>query len=124
MPQTEAVPQGTDGGTTGGEAALARLFGLSDAEGRLAEEVCTEVLAERGIAAGRFFDALRGGARFDAALGLTPEICEAIYARAHRWFAVGRPERAEPLFRALCVADGQVADYRWASASACAWRTG
>ena len=84
-------------------AVRGRLRGLSAAKGRGGRPVL------RGVALGR---------GLGAALGISPEILELIYARAHRWFSVGKPDRAEPLFRALCIADGRVADY-WVGLGVC-----
>lgn len=95
-----------------------RLFGLSPEDGPLLEEVCRAFLKQKGVEAGRFFEELREGRSLGAALGISPEILELIYARAHRWFSVGKPDRAEPLFRALCIADGRVADY-WVGLGVC-----
>lgn len=95
-----------------------RLFGLEPDDARLLAEHCAPILAQAGIDPGRFFERLDGGGTMGEALGLPPEAGELIYARAHRWFAVDRPDRAEPLFRALCIADGRQADH-WAGLGIC-----
>lgn len=95
-----------------------RLLGLEPDEARLLADHCAPILAQAGIDPGRFFARLDGGGTVGEALGLPPEAVELIYARAHRWFAVDRPERAEPLFRALCIADGRQADH-WAGLGIC-----
>lgn len=95
-----------------------RLFGLAPDEARLLADHCAPILAQAGIDPGPFFDRLDREGTLGEALGLPPEAGELIYARAHRWFAVDRPERAEPLFRALCIADGRQADH-WAGLGIC-----
>jgi tetratricopeptide (TPR) repeat protein len=94
------------------------LFGLAGTDAELLEQVCGEALGAAGLDAGRFFGRLRQGQSLGAALGLPPDVTEFIYARAHRWFVAGRPDRAEPLFRALCAADGGTADY-WIGLGIC-----
>ncbi len=103
---------------SGSESGLNGLFDLSPEDGPLLEEVCRAFLRQKGVEAGRFFEALRSGQGLGAALGISPEILELVYARAHRWFSVGKPDRAEPLFRALCIADGRIADY-WVGLGVC-----
>jgi hypothetical protein len=103
---------------TNGAGRLGALFGLSAADADLLQQASSEVLEEAGIDASRFFARLRQGDSIGAALGLPPALVELIYARAHRWFLVDRPDRAEPLFRALCSADGTVADY-WIGLGLC-----
>lgn len=51
-------------------------------------------------------------------LGLPRNSSEVLYARATQWFAVGRPDRAEPLFRILCLLEGSVADH-WIGHGVC-----
>lgn len=51
-------------------------------------------------------------------LGLPRGSSEVLYARATQWFAVGRPDRAEPLFRMLCLLEGSVADH-WVGHGVC-----
>lgn len=97
---------------------VGKLFDLSPKEAELFEEFCNESLSEVGVDGRQFFARLRGGETFAAALGLPDEIIELIYTRAHRWFSIGRFERAEPMFRALCFADGRIADY-WVGLGVC-----
>lgn len=94
------------------------LLGLAGTDADLLEQICGDALGAAGVDAGRFFDRLKQGRSLGAALGLPPDITELIYARAHRWFVAGRPDRAEPLFRALCAADGRTADY-WIGLGIC-----
>ena len=94
------------------------VFGVSPDDGPLLEDVCNAFLKQKGVEAKGFFERLHAGESLGAALGLSSEILELIYARAHRWFSVGKPDRAEPLFRALCIAEGRVADY-WVGLGVC-----
>lgn len=107
-----------EAGNSEGSGALATLFGLSVDEAALAEAFCREALADQGINGGALFKRLGRGEGLAGALGLTPAILDALYARAHRWFAVGHPEKAEPLFRVLCVVDPALADY-WTGHGIC-----
>ena len=94
------------------------LFGLTGTDADLLEQTCGEALGAAGVDASRLFDRLRQGQSLGVALGLPRDVTELIYARAHRWFVAGRPDRAEPLFRALCAADGGTADY-WVGLGVC-----
>lgn len=100
------------------ELPVGIFFDLSPSDATLFEEICQDLLLQAGVDGGAFFEQLRHGRSFGEALGITPEITQVIYARAHRWFSVGRADRAEPLFRALCIADGKVADY-WVGLGIC-----
>lgn len=84
----------------------------------LIEEAFCVVLAEQGVDGRHFFRNLASGIALGPALGVTPAIEEQLYERAHRWFAVGRTERAEPLFRALCTAQPGDANY-WVGLGVC-----
>ena len=110
---------GMDGSSVGTGNAIGTLFDLPPHEANLLEAFCKRALAEAGIDGGAFLRRLKDGQGFGSALGLSEDVIELIYARAHRWFAIGRYERAEPLFRALCVADGRVADF-WVGLGVCA----
>jgi tetratricopeptide (TPR) repeat protein len=100
------------------DARIETLLGLTGADAALLEQICGDVLGAAGVDGGRFFGRLRQGQSLGVALGLSRDVTELIYARAHRWFVAGRPERAEPLFRALCAADGSTADY-WIGLGIC-----
>jgi hypothetical protein len=102
----------------GSESPVGTLFDLPAADAALLEETCRDLLRQAGVDGERFFEGLRQGRTFGAALGMTPEISELIYARAHRWFSIGRPDRAEPLFRALCIAQARDADC-WVGLGVC-----
>lgn len=100
------------------ENQIGTLFDLPAEDAALLEEICQDLLKQAGIDGARFLEGLRQELSFGQALGMTPEISELIYARAHRWFSIGRPDRAEPLFRALCIAEAHVADY-WVGLGIC-----
>lgn len=101
-----------------GDAALARMFDLDPQDAGLLETYCREMLGEVGVDGAAFFRELREGKTVGEALGLPRAALELIYARAHRWFSIGRPDRAEPLFRALCASETGVADY-WVGLGVC-----
>lgn len=101
-----------------GSSAIADLFGLSSDEAALVEDLCLDALSDQGLDGERLLHGLRSTGSLGGALGLAPDVLEAIYARAHRWFAVGHPEKAEPLFRTLCVAEAGCADY-WVGLGLC-----
>jgi len=94
------------------------MFDLSRADAELLEEFCRRLLRQAGIDGEQFLRRLQAGESMGAALGLPPGITELLYSRACRWFGIGRADRAEPLFRALCIADGQVGDY-WVGLGIC-----
>jgi Flp pilus assembly protein TadD len=98
--------------------ALAAMFGLAPDESEALGRLLHEVAAAKGLDARRLVTELDGGRSIGAALGLPAELGDVLYARAHRWFEAGRPERAEPLFRALCTLDGSVADH-WVAHGIC-----
>jgi len=77
-----------------------------------------EASADLGLDGAHIYAALRAGRSLGVALGLPEGVTEALYGRAHTWFAAGRHDRAEPLFRALCALDGACADY-WVGHGVC-----
>ncbi|MGV8938747.1 MAG: hypothetical protein ACOH2J_16635 [Allorhizobium sp.] len=97
---------------------LAVLFGLEPHETGLLVDMIETSFASRGLDAHRLVEGLRSGKSIGSALGVPPGLADTLYERAHRWFSAGRPERAEPLFRALCTLDGTVADY-WIGHGVC-----
>lgn len=102
----------------GDTAGIGMRFGLDRDDAALMVGLCSGLLQEAGIDGDRFLARLEQGDDLGAALGLPAELLEFLYARAHRWFTVDRIDRAEPLFRALCVLDGEVADY-WIGLGIC-----
>ncbi|MGQ3211766.1 MAG: hypothetical protein ACT6U0_11515 [Shinella sp.] len=114
MNSTEAKDERARGDTAG----IGTHFGLDREDATLMVSLCSGLLQEAGIDGDRFLARLEQGDDLGAALGLPAELTEFLYARAHRWFTVDRIDRAEPLFRALCVLDGEVADY-WIGLGIC-----
>ncbi|KQT54071.1 hypothetical protein ASG43_00040 [Aureimonas sp. Leaf454] len=108
---------------TGGEEAPGGFLGLSGEESRLVEDLCSDLLKTSGVDGTSFFARLRAGHDIDTALGLPSHLREFMYARAHRWFSVGRVDKAEQLFRALCAADPRDADY-WVGFGICLRKRG
>ncbi|MBC8130159.1 MAG: hypothetical protein H7Y08_07530 [Rhizobiaceae bacterium] len=105
-------------GSHAADAATGGFLGLSALDAALVEELCGETLKASGIDGTLFFARLREGRDMDAALGFPPQLREFVYASAHRWFGVGRADKAEGLFRSLCVADPADADY-WVGLGVC-----
>ncbi len=83
-----------------------------DEEGvKLVGDIFEIVSRGMGIDGRRIFDKVAAGAPFSEALSITPEALELLYARAHQCFAAGRVDKAEQLFRSLCVLDGDRVDF-------------
>ncbi|KAB0676864.1 hypothetical protein [Aureimonas leprariae] len=114
------MPDAASTGTAAspGGSVLGSLFGLDADEAAVLADLVREGASAGGLDGARLAAALDEGRPLGAALGLPPALSEILYARAHRWFEAGRPERAEPLFRALCTLDGTVADY-WIGLGIC-----
>lgn len=93
-----------------GSSPLGTALGLDAAELELLGELFAEAAGALGIEGRPVFRRLAAGAPLKEALGLPAGTEQVLYARAHRWFAAGRPDRAEPLFHALCLLDGSDAD--------------
>lgn len=100
------------------ESHLARTLGLDSGEAAVLGKLFGAATAALGIEGGPIFERLSKGETLGRALALPAGTDEVLYARAHRWFAAGRPERAEPLFQALCLLDGTSADY-WIGYGVC-----
>lgn len=119
MSATDAVEiTNEDEAGEAGPAGIGAIFDLSPGDADLLEDFCRRLLRDVGIDGRQFFQRLQAGESMGAALGLPAGITELLYSRAYRWFGVGRADRAEPLFRALCVAEGSVADY-WVGLGIC-----
>ncbi|MBE7248994.1 MAG: hypothetical protein INR63_28965 [Actinomycetospora chiangmaiensis] len=93
-------------------------FGLNPAEGELLNQLLSEVAAPLGLDGARIYVALREGRTLGEALGLPADLTDVLYLRAHTWFSAGRPDRAGPVFRALCALDGRCADH-WVGHGVC-----
>jgi tetratricopeptide (TPR) repeat protein len=84
----------------------------------LLEELFAEAAASKGVEGRKVFAALKQGVPFGKALAVKPESIEFLYFRARKWFLLGRDEKAEPIFRALCVLEPETADF-WIGLGAC-----
>ncbi|MGV6872701.1 hypothetical protein ACUSIJ_08415 [Pseudochelatococcus sp. B33] len=82
-----------------------------------------ELTASLGIDGGPIFARLIVGQSIGEALAVPDGVVERIYARAHRWFALGKIDRAAPLFRALCLLRDEDADF-WMGYGVCMRLTG
>lgn len=91
--------------------ALARTFGFNANEAELFGRLLVDGLGRSGIAAEPIVDRLMEGASIGQALGVPKGVAELLYARAHLWFAAGRHDRAEAIFRILCAIDPSSTDY-------------
>lgn len=94
----------------GDETALGRALGFAPEEVDLLGEIFVEVLGKSGIEAGPIFEKLKRGASLGEAIAVPAGVPRLLYARAHQWFAGGRPDRAESLFRTLCLIEGSKPD--------------
>jgi tetratricopeptide (TPR) repeat protein len=97
---------------------LARSLEIDDAELGLLEDYFIEAAAAKGASGRKIFARLRRGAAFGQALEIPKAAVEILYSRAHRWSTLGRHEKAEPIFRALCIVDGESADF-WTGLGIC-----
>lgn len=104
-------------GPRGGEPPRT-LFGLDGEETRAFADAFAALAAPLGIDGRRVVEALSRGDTLGQALGLPPGLDDLLYSRAHALFSAGRQDRAEPLFRALCVVDGRTADH-WVGYGLC-----
>jgi hypothetical protein len=100
------------------QSPLGRMLGLSEDEVTALGTVFVQATRVMGIEGGAIFERLRKGDSLGRALKLPRGTTDLLYARAHRWFSIGRYDRAEPLFRALCVLGERVADH-WVGFGVC-----
>lgn len=98
--------------------AEAGAFGLEAGEADTMRRAFTEAIDGLGLDGAGLFAQLAAGRTLIEALRLPAGLGEAVYARAHAWFSAGRFDRAEQLFRALCVLDGRSADH-WVGYGIC-----
>lgn len=98
--------------------AVAQMFDLGPEDIGALAGALDALLAEAGLDSRSLLEKLQQGSCLGQALGLPAETGELLYAKAYGWLAVDRPDRAEPLFRALCMFDGRVADY-WVGLGVC-----
>lgn len=97
---------------------LGQMLGLEAGEVDALEAVFTESARAMGIDGAKIFGRLREGQSLGQALAMPSGVGDLLYHRAYRWFSFGRIDKAEPLFRALCVLEGGKADY-WIGYGVC-----
>lgn len=97
---------------------LATILGLSPQETTALGRMFVTAAGALGLDGAFIFERLSRGDSLASALALPAGTSELLYSRAHRWFSAGRPERAEPLFQALCLISGSDADY-WVGYGVC-----
>ena len=98
--------------------SLARWLGIDDSDLDLLADLLDAGLAANGTPGRNILARVKGGAVLGRAFEVPDAATEVLYARAHRWVAVGRHDRAEPIFRALCVLDETSADF-WTGLGIC-----
>jgi tetratricopeptide (TPR) repeat protein len=98
--------------------SLAHSLGVDDNELDLLEGFFVEAAAAKGASGRKIFAKLKAGVAFGQALEVPNTAVEILYSRAHRWSAVGRHDKAEPLFRALCILNAGSADF-WTGLGIC-----
>ncbi len=101
-----------------GDALLARSQGIDDDGMATVARIFRDVTAAFGINGAPVFDRLASGQSLAQALSVSPAVADVMYARAHSWFSLGRVDRAQTLFRALCLLDERNADY-WIGYGVC-----
>lgn len=114
-----AIDGAGDRGRNPAEASagvLQRLFGLGPEDIAVLQSLFD---ALGGRAFGGLAQALDAGTPPAAALGLSPQLIENLYARAFALFDAGHVDRSEALFRTLCTLDGKRADH-WMGLGICA----
>ena len=113
---SEPIPSGET--QTAGEGALQRMLGLGEDEVEALGAIFAEATGAMGIDGAPIFERIKQGQSLGQALAMPKGAGDLLYARAHRWFSLGRIDKAEPLFRALCILDGATADY-WIGYGVC-----
>ncbi len=103
---------------TVGESALARSLGMTEGEVDVVGEVVGAQLTAMGLDGDAVFARIRAGEPLGKALGFPKGTADLLYFRAYNFLQVGRSDKAEPLFRALCILDGREADY-WVGYGLC-----
>ncbi|WP_407048045.1 hypothetical protein [Methyloraptor flagellatus] len=83
---------------------FADLFaGIDPGDRAEVEQIFVKLTDHLGINAGRTFGRLAAGQPLYEALGLPRAALDLLYQRGFGWLALERFDRAEPLFRALCL---------------------
>ena len=111
------TPAQTDSGPPAA-SPLAQALGFDESDCDLLESLFVESASGLGVEAGSLFARLREGEPVGQALAIPDSAVALLYARAHAMFRAGRPDKAEGLFRALCVLDGWSADH-WVGYGVC-----
>ena len=109
QPRRQAPPAGDK---------ASRKLSFNDAETKAIGKVFVDILAKARIDGAPIFKKLCDGHSLAEALEIPKGAVDILYARAHQWFAVGRADRAEVLFKALCVIAGETADH-WVGYGVC-----
>jgi tetratricopeptide (TPR) repeat protein len=91
---------------------------LSPEEAQAVGSGFSQILADVGVDGEKIFETLRDGGSFASALGVPRGGVELLYARAYRWTAIGRFEKALSLFRVLCLLESRAPDY-WIGYGVC-----
>jgi tetratricopeptide (TPR) repeat protein len=97
---------------------LARSLEIDDNQLDLLEGFFVEAATAKGASGRKIFARLRRGASVGQALEIPNTAVEILYSRAHRRSALGRHDKAEPIFRALCIINGESADF-WTGLGIC-----
>jgi hypothetical protein len=97
---------------------LALSLGVDDDELDLLEDFFVEAATAKGASGRKIFAKLRKGVALGQAFEFPAAAVEILYSRAHRWSALGRHDKAEPAFRALCIINGRSADF-WTGLGIC-----
>ena len=92
-------------------ASLQRSLGLNEAEFEAFAPLFAEALSKFGMDGRSVLADLSSGKPLAKALAVPDGTADLLYARAHHWFGVGRFDKAEALFRTLCVLDGNKRDH-------------
>ena len=92
-------------------APLQRSLGLSDSELNAFAPLFAEALSKFGMDGRLVLADLLSGKPLAQALAVPDGTADLLYARAHHWFGIGRYDKAEALFRTLCVLDGNKRDH-------------
>ena len=93
-------------------------FGLGAQATTLAMRLFERGTAGLGIDGARVFRSFLETGSLKAALQVSDATIHALYARAHRHFALGQIDKSEEVFRALCALDGSQCDY-WLGLGIC-----
>lgn len=97
---------------------LGRKFELTGQEAETLSTLFEEALAGTGLEAGKILNSVGAGKGLAEALALPAGTSDLLYARAHQWFNIGRFDKAESLFLALCILYGEIADH-WVGYGIC-----